>query len=812
MIVNGNIINNGLQLSRRRRIDHQSLSSNSKGFREWSILVGLILILPMSVTYFHLNQLLHFERCAINIYDNYNSTTSTTSTTSSSLDGIYCKGPYQHQQQQQQEYYFIPTRKDFGMNSAPPSIVKLVTTIMDGAQQHAAEKLSSPSTAAETTTLPILLYHYDYSLAAATVAVEPEATIISSTSTATGFRKNPNKSSTTATRTKLLPITTYFWLLLNIGLYILYWNNRISPSKVALNEKIIATIGTTRTTTRTTFGDFSRGITGNLAHFDIWHIGMNMMTLLQVGEILETSLGAIPLFLWTCSFLGYTTICVIILHYIKEEITQRLLVVRGGTNNSTTTTTTTTTRPRIKSITTKFPNMVGFSGILFCWSTYMTLSLDKNQQICPIPMLTQVCFQTYELTTNGFKFNWGPIVQLVLLQFLLKNVSFIGHLSGIIIGFLWYWNILPSLELSQPSILFPLIWVFGKYFLLYSSTRNDEMTNMNYRNDDYDYDTERGRGHVLVGQGQVQGISSSSSSNSSGYVLGSSKNNNDNNDHNGNHHHQQQQQQGRISSSSSSFLTLPFIRNCFVLHLILNTWVYTQDQKEDEIVPLLLPLRRVLELYYNNSFIISELLMIILLSLLVRAMTFTQSLVPNVSNNGNNNNNNNNPFKSIGMLGRGYIALCTVTFITDSMTLGGWFATRDCNNEIQDGRRNHHSSSISDSNIVVGISDIVDDGDDGDDDDRIWFHIFGSFLINPCRTFGKILTENRSLSSSSTAAAVDGLAMTTTATTASSSTSRGGTRSSNSISERRARILSSRGGGGGGNKSASTVTKVVEDV
>jgi membrane associated rhomboid family serine protease len=631
--------------------------------------------------------------------------------------------------------------------------------------------------------------------------------------------------------------------------YILYWNNRITPSKVALNDKIIATIGTTRTsrTNKIIFGDFSRGITGNLAHFDLWHIGMNMMTLLQVGEILEISLGTIPLFLWTCSFLGYTTICVIILYFIKEQITQRL-VARGRGNNSTTTT---TTRPRIKSIT-KFPNMVGFSGILFCWSTYMTLSLDKNQQICPIPMLTQVCFQTYELTTNGFKFNWGPIVQLVLLQFILKNVSFIGHLSGIIVGFLWYWNILPSLELSQPSILFPLIWLFGKYYLLYttSSRNDDEMTNMNYRNDDYDCDTERGRGHVLGGQGQVQRISSSS--NSSGYVLGSSKNNNNNDDHN-DHHHHQQQQQGRLSSSSS-FLTLRFIRNCFVLHLILNTWVYTQNQKEEEeIVPLLLLLCRVLELYYSNSIIISELLMIILLSLLVRAMTFTQVLVPNVSNN--NNNNNNHPFKSIGILGRGYIALCTVTFITDSMTLGGWFATRglwlsssssssssswtialflfiirlilwivsisivchilDCNNEIQDGRRNHSSSSISDSNIVVSISDIVDDGDDGDEDDRIWFQIFGSFLINPCRTLGKVLNENRSWSSSTTAAAVGGLAMTTTATSSSSSssTSRGGTRSSNSISERRAKILSSRGGGGGGNKSASTVTtKVVVDV
>ena len=112
--MNGNIINNGL-LSRRTGSRQSSNSKCKSSFREWSILIGLILILPMSVTYFHLNQLLRYERCAINRYspyqqtqnlhDNYNSTTSTTSS-SSPLDGIYCKGPYQHEhehEQQQQE-------------------------------------------------------------------------------------------------------------------------------------------------------------------------------------------------------------------------------------------------------------------------------------------------------------------------------------------------------------------------------------------------------------------------------------------------------------------------------------------------------------------------------------------------------------------------------------------------------------------------------------------------------------------------------------------------------------------------------------
>jgi len=684
-------------------------------------------------------------------------------------------------------------------------------------ESYPSSSSSSATTTATATATATLIYQYDYSLLAESVVTTATADYASSSSY-NGFRRNPNKSSSSAAAiTSITPITTYFWLLLNIGLYILYWNNRIEPSKVALNDKIIRTVYKKKGgfgfggSSTSTSSDFSRGITGNLAHFEIWHIGMNMMTLLQVGEILENSksVGTIPLFLWTCSFLGYTTICVIILYSIKEQIIR----MRGRNNNSTTIA---TTRRKTR---TKFPNMVGFSGILFCWSTYMTLSLDKNQKICPIPIVTQICFETYEFDFGlgkGFKFNWGPIVQLLMLQFILPRVSFIGHLSGIIIGFLWYWNILPSLELSQPSILFPLIWLLGKYYLYKMGCNNN-----NDDDDENDNDTERGQGHVLGGQG---------SNSNSGYVLGSSKNssiinaNSNNNNNNNNNDHPPQQ--GRLSSSS--FLTLRFIRNCFILHLILITWVYTtrnQQQQQQQQVSLL---RILVLLYYNNSIIISELLMIIILSLLVRA-TFTSQSLPNV-----NNNNVNNPFKSTGILGRGYIALCTVIFITDSMTLGGWFATRglwssswtiplffifiirlilwivsistvcyilDCNNEIQDERRTHSSS---DSNFA-GIGDI--DGDDNDDDDRIWFHIFGSFLINPCRTFGKVLTENR-LSSScplSTAATAGGLAMTAAATTT-SSTSRSG-RSSDSISERRAKILSSRGGGGG-NKYVSTITKV----
>jgi hypothetical protein len=44
------------------------------------------------------------------------------------------------------------------------------------------------------------------------------------------------------------------------------------------------------------------------------------------------------------------------------------------------------------------------------------------------------------------------------MQFLLKRVSFVGHLAGIIAGFLLHWNLLP-LGLYQPAILIPAIYL-----------------------------------------------------------------------------------------------------------------------------------------------------------------------------------------------------------------------------------------------------------------------------------------------------------------------------------------------------------------
>jgi hypothetical protein len=96
---------------------------------------------------------------------------------------------------------------------------------------------------------------------------------------------------------------------------------------------------------------------------------------------------------------------------------------------------------------------VGYSGVLFAW---MVIASLERSETCPIPFLPTVCFSTYEFWK--FRFNIGPLIQLFVAQAIMKRVSFVGHLAGIVAGFALHWNLLP-LELVQPSILVPALFL-----------------------------------------------------------------------------------------------------------------------------------------------------------------------------------------------------------------------------------------------------------------------------------------------------------------------------------------------------------------
>ena len=234
--------------------------------------------------------------------------------------------------------------------------------------------------------------------------------------TCPGKVPNPNKRKRTKRNENLEQIlyrpATTLLLGLNVYLAYRYWDGRVSPSSVAkMYSKIVE------------LHELWRSFSGATAHFEPLHLGFNMMSLYSLGMELEETFGSINFFLYNVSLIVLTTAVMIGVTWLRIRHT-------GNTALSETST-------------------VGFSGVLFAWMVVASL---ERSNTCPVPFLPDMCFNTY--SAFGLKFNVGPMVQLVVAQFIMPRVSFVGHLAGIICGFLVHWSLIP-LSLFGPQILIP---------------------------------------------------------------------------------------------------------------------------------------------------------------------------------------------------------------------------------------------------------------------------------------------------------------------------------------------------------------------
>lgn len=235
----------------------------------------------------------------------------------------------------------------------------------------------------------------------------------SSESTA-GFRKNPNKPKPNmASRLHPLLAQSGFAVLafLQIYLFFVYWNGGVSPVVVG---KTFASMWLE--------GQVWRAFSGSTAHFDLWHIGLNLSAFYRLSEALQTSYDESPvLFLGlNLSFMVWVSVLWLIWQY---GVHQQLQLQQQRSDNSVTLPSTPT---------------VGYSGVLFALSTMVIL---RQSQSCPIPFLDSICFSTFSFW--GFPMSLAPFVQLGMVQLILQRVSFAGHLAGIFVGHLSAWNMLP---------------------------------------------------------------------------------------------------------------------------------------------------------------------------------------------------------------------------------------------------------------------------------------------------------------------------------------------------------------------------------
>lgn len=198
------------------------------------------------------------------------------------------------------------------------------------------------------------------------------------------------------------PSTTLL-LLLNIGLAFQYWNQRINPSLVCKQYlKIVDE------------HEWWRGLTGALAHFELLHIGFNMMSLNTLGRELEGGFGSVVFLVYNIALIVFTTMVMMAMVYGRIKWLQ--YKIDNGANAQT------TLAYQEQQQRLQNTSSVGFSAVLFAWMVINTM--ERSQPTCPVPFFNDVCFSTY--TFGPLKFNIAPIVSLFVAQFIMPRVSFMG--------------------------------------------------------------------------------------------------------------------------------------------------------------------------------------------------------------------------------------------------------------------------------------------------------------------------------------------------------------------------------------------------
>lgn len=140
--------------------------------------------------------------------------------------------------------------------------------------------------------------------------------------------------------------------------------------------------------------EYYRFITSALFHGSLMHIGMNMMSTMAIGTSLEKQVGTFTM--------GLTILWGILLTSTIYTFTSWLLYVVFGYEKM------------------MYQHSLGFSGVIFQLSV-----LEANLS----PNRTRSVFGILQVSSKMY-----PWALLVVIQFVMPHISFLGHLSGILLG------------------------------------------------------------------------------------------------------------------------------------------------------------------------------------------------------------------------------------------------------------------------------------------------------------------------------------------------------------------------------------------
>lgn len=139
------------------------------------------------------------------------------------------------------------------------------------------------------------------------------------------------------------------------------------------------------------------------------HIGMNMMSTMAIGSMLEKQIGTL--------MLGITILWGILLTSAIYVFISWLLFLVFGYEKM------------------MLQHSLGFSGVIFQLSV-----VESNLS----PNRVRSVFGVFQVSSRMY-----PWALLVVLQFIMPQISFLGHLSGILVGTLQYYGVLDILFPSE---------------------------------------------------------------------------------------------------------------------------------------------------------------------------------------------------------------------------------------------------------------------------------------------------------------------------------------------------------------------------
>jgi rhomboid domain-containing protein 1 len=155
--------------------------------------------------------------------------------------------------------------------------------------------------------------------------------------------------------------------------------------------------------------EYYRIVSAAFVHGGIMHIAMNMSSLIQLGSTLEVKFGSL-------NFLLYSIWSVLLVGFVYVIISYVLSIA-------------------LQDPTKLYESGVGYSGVLFSYAI-----IDSYHT-------TDTVRSVFGLFTVPAKIH--PFILLILIQVILPNISFMGHVSGVLIGLL---TVAGSIQILLPSI------------------------------------------------------------------------------------------------------------------------------------------------------------------------------------------------------------------------------------------------------------------------------------------------------------------------------------------------------------------------